>query len=224
MNGCRRRRLSSILATAWTALGRGWAFLLGHGPQLPAKQSRRWTRWLREKRRAPHGSLLGVPQSPQVDEDGDVRPLDAFRSDLAQAKGRTLVVERAGDWGEQAPQGNPSRLEHLRYGLERAAIDPLRTATGRDVLGACGVPPTLLVAKFGWDSAARGIPAISYIHPCGHSHASWRAELRVKLDAPELVLDLSELHAQRTLAGERAPSRRSCPRACLRKMLRRIRA
>ena len=48
---------------------------------------------------APHGSLLGLPESPQIDEAGDVRPLDAFRQDLAQARGRTLVVERAGDWG-----------------------------------------------------------------------------------------------------------------------------
>ena len=55
--------------------------------------------------RAPHGSLLGVPASPQLDEDGDVRPLDAFRSDLAQAKGRTLVMESVSlIGGRQTPQ------------------------------------------------------------------------------------------------------------------------
>ena len=152
---------------------------------------------------APHGSLLGVPETPQVDEDGDIRPLDAFRSDLAQARGRTLVVERAGDWGEQTPQGNPARLEHLRYGLERAAIDPLRTATGRDVLGACGVPPTLFVANS--DGTAQREAFRRFLHGSLRPLARiMEAELRIKLDAPELVLDLSELHAADVAGRARA--------------------
>ena len=87
---------------------------------------------------APHGSLLGMPESPQIDEDGDVRPLDAFRGDLYRAKGGTLITEYSGNSrhrrAEQASAGR--RLEHLRFGMLRETVDPLRTATGRDVLAA----------------------------------------------------------------------------------------
>ena len=152
---------------------------------------------------APHGSLLGLPESPQIDADGDVRPLDGFRQDLAQAKGRTLVMERARDWSEQTPQGNPARLEHLRYGLEREAIDPLRTATGRDVLAACGVPPTLVTAA--GDGTAQRESFRRFLHSSLRPLARlMEAELRVKLDAPELVLDLSELHAADVAGRARA--------------------
>ena len=144
---------------------------------------------------APHGSLLGLPASPQLDEDGTVRPLDAFRQDLAQAKGRTLIVERAGDWGEPSPQGgNLSRLEYLRYGLEPAALDPLRSATGRDVLGACGIPPSLFVANS--DGTSQRESFRRFLHSSlGPMARLMEHELRVKLDAPDLTLDLSEINA-----------------------------
>lgn len=143
---------------------------------------------------APHGSLLGVPSSPQLDEDGDTRPLDGFRQDLAQAKGRTLIVERAGDWGEQTPQGNPARIELTRYGLERESIDSLRTATGRDVLAACGVPPSLVVPNA--DGTSQRESLRRFLHTSLRPTARIiESELRIKLDAPELVLDLSEVHA-----------------------------
>ena len=69
----------------------------------------------------PFGALIGVPESPQLDEAGDVRPLDAFRRDLALAQGRTLVMERAGDWQDTGPHtgAGGARLEHVRFGMDR---------------------------------------------------------------------------------------------------------
>ena len=92
---------------------------------------------------APHGNLLGVPESPEVDEAGEVRPLDAFRSDLAKAKGKTLVVEAP----ERDERVSRDTFQHVRFGFPLEQADALRTATGRDVLSACGIPPTLFVAN-----------------------------------------------------------------------------
>ena len=144
---------------------------------------------------APYGHLLGVPEAPQVDEDGDVRPLDAFRADLAKAKGGTLVMEHSGQWEtETAGGGTRSRLENVSYGMDRGILDALRTATGRDVLGACGVPPTLFVPNS--DGTAQREAFRRFLHASLRPVARiMEAELRLKLDAPDLSLDLSELHA-----------------------------
>ena len=146
--------------------------------------------------RAPHGHLLGVPESPQVDEAGEITPLDAFRADVAKAKGGTLVMEHTGQWDSDSPAGagRQSRLEHVTYGMGREHVDPLRTATGRDVLAACGVPPTLFVANS--DGTAQREAFRRFLHSSLRPVARiMEAELRLKLDAPELALDLSELHA-----------------------------
>ena len=152
----------------------------------------------------PHGSLLGVPESPQTDEAGDVRPLDAFRGDLAKAKGGTLVMERSGNWDTETPHGNAaSKLEHQRFGMMRETIDPLRTATGRDMLAACGVPPTLYVANS--DGTAQRESYRRFLHTGLRPLARiMESELRVKLDAPELVLDLSPLAAADVAGRARA--------------------
>ena len=144
----------------------------------------------------PHGSLLGVPQTPQADEAGNVRPLDAFRGDLFKAKGGTMVMEASQQWEGDTPHsgGSSSKLEHLRFGMMRETIDPLRTATGRDVLAACGVPPTLMVPNS--DGTAQRESYRRFLHTALRPMARiMESELRVKLDAPGLVLDLSPLAA-----------------------------
>ena len=143
---------------------------------------------------APYGHLLGMPETPQVDEEGNVRPLDSFRADLAKAKGGTLVMEHSGQWQGGEQSSGRSQLEHVTYGMDRNTLDALRTATGRDVLGACGVPPTLFVANS--DGTAQREAFRRFLHSSLRPLARiMEAELRLKLDAPNLVLDLSELHA-----------------------------
>ena len=145
---------------------------------------------------SPFGNLLGVPEQPDK--------LTEFRNDLKIAKGRTLVMEYSGDW-QDTGQGNrqPSKLEHLRYGMDRGQIDPLRTAVGRDVLAACGVPPTLLVANS--DGTAQREAYRRFLHTSLRPLARiMEAELRLKLDAPDLILDLGELHASDTAGKARS--------------------
>ena len=154
---------------------------------------------------APHGSLLSVPDSPQVDEDGDIRPLDAFRGDLAKAKGGTLVMESTDQWQGETPHsgGGRSKLDHLRFGMMRETLDPLRTATGRDVLGACGVPPTLFVPNS--DGTAQRESFRRFLHSSLRPMARiMESELRAKLDSPSLRLDLSEINAADTAGRARA--------------------
>ena len=144
---------------------------------------------------AAFGSLLQVPETPQVDVDGDVRPLDRFRADLAGAKGRTLVMEAAEQWqGEQSMTGARTKLDLVRFGLERAMVVPWRTDTGRDVLSACGVPPGLFEASGDGTGQREGYRRFlhSGLRPLARIVES---ELRVKLEAPDLTLDLSELGA-----------------------------
>ena len=89
-----------------------------------------------------------MPEAPTLSDDDNEGPLDGFRRDLAAAKGRTLVMERASDWKGNGQAGTSrSGMEKVVYGMDRSTVDPLRTATGRDVLAACGVPPTLFVAN-----------------------------------------------------------------------------
>ena len=153
---------------------------------------------------APHGSLLGMPESPQIDEDGDVRPLDAFRGDLYKAKGGTLITEYSGNADPEAPTGQRgSRIEHLRFGMMREKVDALRTATGRDVLTACGVPPSLMVPNS--DGTAQRESYRRFLHTGLRPMARlMESELRMKLDAPGLRLDMGELHAADSEARSRS--------------------
>ena len=141
-------------------------------------------RMVRDEAKSPHGHVLGLPETPQVDAAGNDRPLDAFRGDLAKAKGRTLLTEFSGQWKTDAPGGSGrSKIEHVTYGLERNLIDPLRTATGRDILAACGVPPSLVVANS--DGTAQRESLRRFLHTGLAPMARLiEAEARVKLDSP----------------------------------------
>ena len=153
---------------------------------------------------APHGALLGVPESPQIDQAGNVRPLDAFRGDLSKARGGMLVTEYSGNSDPDAPTGQRgSRVEHIRFGMERETVDALRTATGRDVLTACGIPPSLMVASS--DGTAQRESYRRFLHTALRPMARvMESELRVKLDSPNLRLDMGDLHAADSEARARS--------------------
>ena len=161
-------------------------------------------RFVAREASAPHGALLGMPESPQIDEAGEVTPLDAFRGDLFKAKGGTLITEYSGNADPEAPTGQRgSRIEHLRFGMLRETVDALRTATGRDMLVACGVPPSLMAPNS--DGTAQRESWRRWLHSAIRPMARvMEAELRMKLDAPNLRLDLSELHAADSEARARS--------------------
>ena len=153
---------------------------------------------------APHGGLLEVPASPQTGEDEDTRQLDAFREDLARAKGGLLVLEDASTWSASgAGSGNPE-LRQTRFGFSPPDIvAAIRTDTGRDVLAACGVPPTLFVPNS--DGTAQREAFRRFLHASLRPLARQiETEARVKLDMPELELDLSELWAADVAGRARA--------------------
>ncbi len=147
---------------------------------------------------APHGHLLGVPESPEIDEDGEIRPLDAFRNDLATARGRTLVVESP----EQNERIQRTNFERETYGLAAEHVDTLRTATGRDVLGSCGVPPSLFVANS--DGTAQRESFRRFLHSGLRPVARLvERELVLKLDTA-VELDLSDINAADVAGRARA--------------------
>ena len=161
-------------------------------------------RFVAREASAPHGSLLGMPESPQIDEAGEVRPLDAFRGDLFKARGGTMVTEYSGNSDPDAPTGQRgSRVEHIRFGMERETVDALRTATGRDMLSACGVPLSLMSPNS--DGTAQRESWRRWLHSAIRPMARvMEAELRVKLDAPNLRLDMADLHAADSEARARS--------------------
>ena len=166
-----------------------WSWANSTGAAIAALE-----RMVTNEARAPHGHLLGVPDAPALSDGDDEGLLDGFRRDLAVANGRTLVMERAQDWKPGDPGAARSGMEHVNYGLNRELADPLRAATGRDVLAACGVPPTLFVPNS--DGTAQREAFRRFMHASLRPIARlMEAKRRLKLDAPDLVLDLSELHA-----------------------------
>ena len=144
---------------------------------------------------AAFGYLLSVPAAPSEDDDD---PTAGLRGDLAKAKGSTLVIESPESWDTDLPAargGQAGRFAVTRFGANPpGTLDALRTETGRDVLAACGVPPTLFVANS--DGTAQREAFRRFMHSSLRPVARLiEGELRRKLDSPELVLDLSELWA-----------------------------
>ena len=157
--------------------------------------------------KAPHGHLLSIPpqeNEPSSDDD-DQDPFSAFRNDLSSAKGNTLIVEREStslrDPGSMS--NADSKMDQITYGLDRSLLDILRTSTGRDILAACGVPPTLFVANS--DGTAQREAFRRFLHSSLRPLARIvEGELREKLDSPNLTLDLSDLHAADVAGRARA--------------------
>ncbi len=103
---------------------------------------------LSREAQAPHGAILGLPSSPQIDEAGDVTPLDMLRADLSKAKGKTLVMESPSQWaGNQPGTSKNGAVDVTEFGLQRELLDKLRTSTARDVLTACGVPLGMIIGE-----------------------------------------------------------------------------
>ncbi len=103
---------------------------------------------LSREAQAPHGSILGLPASPQVDEAGTVTPLDLLRADLGKARGKTLLMESPSQWqGNQPGTAKGGAADITEFGLKRELLDKLRTATARDILVASGVPLGLVTSE-----------------------------------------------------------------------------
>ena len=99
---------------------------------------------LGEEAGGPVGHVLPVPQDGGDGEDDD--PLVSFKSDMAAAKGRTLLAETtAAGWGEGRAAAPQADYKPQRFGASPpASLPSLRSQAAESVLSACGVPVSLV--------------------------------------------------------------------------------
>ena len=153
---------------------------------------------LKDQASAPHGNLLGVPEQPEIDDE--THPLDMFRTDLAKAKGRTLVMENTGKWDGSGSTG--SRAEQLSFGLGFSDASSSMSDHAMQIAAAFGVPPALINA--GSDGTAQRESLRRWMHTSLTPLASFIAEeLSEKLEA-KISLDLTGIHAADVAGRARA--------------------
>ena len=145
--------------------------------------------------RGPVGHLLPTPAGPDTDDE-DEDPLGDLRRDITNLKGATALVETtAGNW-EASSIGAPRR-DWVPNRIGASPPEPLvnlQEQTADGMLAACGVPAALYGG--GGDAAGRREAWRFFLHgscsPIGEIVAE---ELRVKLEAPDLMIAFDQLYA-----------------------------
>ena len=125
---------------------------------------------------------------------------------LAGARGRTLIVHDPALDEDNAGRGpRAGAYRHIaRFGANPPeTVEGLRTETGRDVLAACGLSAALFNQSADGTSRREAYRQALHIgiRPVVRLMV---AELRAKLDAPSLDLDLGALHASDTAGRTRS--------------------
>ena len=108
----------------------------GNGPiqvaALAGRLSAETVRALSEESSGPTGRLLGIPV------DGQDSTVEGLRADIANARGRTAIVE-GGDWGSSGAGAEVS-LESHRFGADPPpSLVDLVDVSSREIYSACGL-------------------------------------------------------------------------------------
>ena len=108
----------------------------GNGPvqvaALAGQLSAETVRALADEASGPVGRLLGIPV------DGGDATVQALKTDIANAKGRTAIIE-GGDWGNAGGDSKVS-LKSERFGAEPpASMVELLSVASQEVYSACGL-------------------------------------------------------------------------------------
>ena len=108
----------------------------GNGPlavaNLAGKLSAETARALADESSGPVGRLLGIPGT-----DGQDATVQALKTDIASARGRTAIVE-GGDWGAAGEARLSLKAE--RFGAEPpASLVALMGVASQEVYSACGL-------------------------------------------------------------------------------------
>ena len=175
----------------------------GRGPlswaSLSATLHNRATRALVEDVSAGVGYVLPAPAGGG-ENDGDDDPSDAqlgaLLSRLKALKGGLMVVDSmSGSWGGDARDAPGQDWSQHRLGPEpHATLAAVHSQTARDIVGACGVPLSLVFG--GTDAAALRESWRQFLHGSVAPVARQvERELRVKLDSPALKLNFDSLFA-----------------------------
>ena len=111
---------------------------------------------LGEEASAPVGNLLPIPDVEKDEgDDSNSSPLATLKSDLRNARGRTLLVPTtAAGFGEGMAAAPRQDWKQQRLGADPPdALEKIRGAVSETVLACCGVPVEL--AELGQGTAAR---------------------------------------------------------------------
>ena len=151
---------------------------------LAGKLSAETVRALAEESSGPVGRLLGIPV------DGDAASVQALKSDISSARGRTALLE-SGDWSNAGDAKVSLKTE--RFGAEPpSSLVDLLDASSREVYAACGLNAALWGAG---DAAstreAWRLALFSVLSPLG---IIVQAELQMKLE-DTVTLSWQELRA-----------------------------
>lgn len=178
-------RYSIDPARPWRGIGPlGWATDTG---ALQANLEKR----LSEETGAPTAHLLPLPQDGG--DGGEDDPLASLKQDIADARGRTLLVETAmSGWGEGMSGAPRSDWKANRIGADPPdAIVSLRSDSAMAVLSACGVPPGLASGE-GTAQGAREDYRRFVMLSVEPLLSQVREELETKLET-EIAFDLKNL-------------------------------
>ena len=98
--------------------------------------------------KAPSAQLVPVPLNPGA-EDDDTDPLKTLQSQIANAKGKALLVETtAAGWGEGMGSAPQKDWSQIRIGPDwPKVLQDTRADVSMAVAKACNVPPALLDAR-----------------------------------------------------------------------------
>ena len=147
------------------------------------------------------GSLLPVPGDP-----GDSR-FDGLKADLGNLRGNTAMVPSLTGGMEQGPGSGANRQDWkpVRFGADPPeALNDIRTATGRAILAACGVPVSLADPGNAAGQALREALR-QFLHLSILPLAAGVAfELSAKLEIPGLALSFRRLQAADIMSKSRA--------------------
>ncbi len=159
-------------------------------------------RALADEAGGPTGSLIALPQDAGGEGDGDV--FASLKRDIRELHGKAALVESsAAGWGEGRAAAPRADWVPQRLGANPpAAFIELRQAVEVSILGACGVPPALVVA--GADGTGQRESWRRFLHGSIAPVALMvEAELSEKLDAP-VTLSFARLGASDVTGRARA--------------------
>ena len=155
----------------------------------------------------PRGHVLPMPEGQREtkdDDSGTDDPFAALRADLAKLKGGlTLVETMAGGYGDKATRPDTD-WQPRRIGADPPdSLNEIRTAAALTVFGCCGVPPSLVTLPA--DGTGQREAWRRFLHGSVSPVARLvEAELRDKLDVPDLALSFDALYAADVMGRARA--------------------